>query len=135
MPGQPGPSTTVIVPAGASTARSFSTAWRAASPANRRQRPSSRKKSKVTRPPPPYEPISRLAPSSAIAVTLSRVRGRMSPTVQPDAVAISITTSSLAIEAITCLIRGSAARVSASMRLSRSSLRARSAAMGGSASE
>src|SRR3989442_790267 len=38
MPGQPGPSTTVIVPAGAFTAPSLRTAWRAASSANRRPR-------------------------------------------------------------------------------------------------
>src|SRR5439155_705265 len=43
----------VIVPAGAFTAPSLRTAWRAASSANRRQRPSSRKKSNATRPPPP----------------------------------------------------------------------------------
>jgi hypothetical protein len=132
MPGQPGPNTTVIDPAGASTAPSLSTAWRAASAANRRQRPSSRKKSKVTRPPPPYEPISRLPPSSAIAVTFSRVSGRVSPTVQPDAVAMSMMTSSLEIDAMTCFTRGSAARVSASIFRSRSSLRESSAAIGGS---
>ena len=39
----------------------------------------------------------RLPPSSAIAVTFSRVSGRTSPTVQPEAVAISMTTSSLAM--------------------------------------
>src|SRR2546428_558602 len=84
MPGQPGPNTTVIEPAGASTAPSLSTAWRAASAAKRRQRPSSRKKSKVTRPPPPYEASSRLPPSPAIDVTFSRVGvagpgGRLGP--------------------------------------------------------
>jgi len=43
-------------------------------------------------------------------------------------------TSSLEIDAMTCLIRGSAARVAPSIRRRRSSLRASSAATGGSAS-
>ena len=43
MPGHPGPSTTVIVPAGAATAPSFTRAWRAASFANRAQRSPSMK--------------------------------------------------------------------------------------------
>src|SRR4029453_10123159 len=67
-------------------------------------------KSKGTRPPPPQEPISRLPLSSAITVTLSRVSGRTSPTVQPEAVASSTTTSSVDRLAMTCLTRESAAR-------------------------
>ena len=54
--------------------------------------------------------------------TLRRVRGRTSPTVQPEAVAISITTSSLAMLAMTCLTRGSAARAAASTERSKRQL-------------
>ena len=59
--GQPGPSTTSMVPAGASTALRFTIAWRAASFAKRSHRPSSRKNSNATRPPPPKVPIWRLS--------------------------------------------------------------------------
>ena len=134
MPGQPGPSTTVISPAGASTASSFMRAWRTASPVKRFQRSCSRKKSKATRPPPPKLPISRLAPSSTITVMLSRVSGRTSPTVQPEGVAIMTTTSSLPRVAMTWRTRGSRPRASASIRPSSLSLRSRSAEVGGSAS-
>ena len=53
MPGQPGPSTTSISPAGASRASSWMMAWRAASWAKCSGVFSVRKKSMPTRPPPP----------------------------------------------------------------------------------
>ena len=56
MPGQPGPSTTVISPAGASTASSWPMASRAASRAKCSGVFSFRKKSSSTRPPPPAWP-------------------------------------------------------------------------------
>jgi hypothetical protein len=58
----------------------------------------------------------------------------MSPTVQPDAVAISITTSSLAMLAMTWRTRGSAARAASSMSRRSAILRESSAAMGASVS-
>ena len=79
-------------------------------------------------------PISRRVPSSAITVTLSRVRGRMSPTLQPEAVEMSSTVSSLVRLTMTCRTRESAARAAASTDLSRSSLRPRSATRGDSVS-
>ena len=114
MPGQPGPSTTVSVPAGASTAPSLMIAWRAASVAKRRQRASSRKKSKPTRP----------AAPEAARLALARVlgdHGDVEPRQRahvahgkPDGVTIRMTSSSLAIVAMTWRIRGSAARAAAS---------------------
>ena len=58
----------------------------------------------------------------------------MSPTVQPVAVAISMTTCSLESETITCLTRGSAARQAASTFRRRSSFLVSSVTTGGSLS-
>ena len=76
MPGQPGPSTTVISPAGASTASSMAMASRAASAAKCSGVFSFRKKSSSTRPPPPAWPRCGGPPfCRASAETLRRASG------------------------------------------------------------
>jgi hypothetical protein len=120
-PGQPGPSTTVISPAGAGRASrlvsaaltasfTYSAIW------------SSVKYARPKRPPPPPEPISRRPFCSAITVTDRRTSGRTSAASVPSARATITTSYSLASPAITCTTRGSLARASFSTRPSSSTL-------------
>ena len=61
MPGQPGPSTTVIVPAGAGTASRFTSAWRTASRASCERPVAGDEFGERERPPPPA--VALLAPA------------------------------------------------------------------------
>ena len=109
MPGQPGPSTTVISPAGAGRDSKLTRAVLTAS-STYLAICSSSKYARPKRPPPPAEPTSRRPPCSAITVTDRRTSGRTSAASVPSARATSTTSYSLARPAMTCATRGSLLR-------------------------
>ena len=112
-PGQPGPSTTVISPAGAGRDSRLTSAALTASSTYWLICASS-KYARPKRPPPPAEPTSRRPPCSAITVTDRRTSGRTSAARVPSARATSTTSYSLAMPAMTWATRGSLARASCS---------------------
>ena len=113
MPGQPGPRTTVISPAGAGRASKLVKAACTASLTYWVICASS-KYASPKRPPPPAEPISRRPFCSAITVTERRTKGRTSAASVPSARATSTTSYSIAKPAMTCDTRGSLARAKVS---------------------
>ncbi len=109
-PGQPGPRTTGIGPAGASTASKFTSAMRTASLARFSVQSPSVNDSKLRRPPPPALPRSRRPLCSTMTETSNRTRGRISAANVPS-LAITKTDSWLpAMRTVTSLTLSSCAR-------------------------
>ena len=94
MPGQPGPRTTSISPAGAGTAPSCRMAPRAASRARLSGLLEPVNCSRPARPPPPAEPLVVMAPSLAMTKTLRRQRGWVSLAKAPSDAAMRMRRSS-----------------------------------------
>ena len=118
-PGQPGPSTTGMEPAGASTASRLARAWRTASRANSSARPCAsgpRIQPKSWRPPPPSKPRSRRPSRSTITDTSKRHSGRSSAAKVPSLAATRLVSELAAMRAVTSFTRGSKPRAKASMR-------------------
>ena len=101
MPGQPGPSTTSMTPAGAGTASRLTKAILNASRALGCQSCGAINPSSGMRPPPPAEPLSRRPLCSTMTDTFTRVMGRTSLTSLPSGRRIVTSCKDAAIEALT----------------------------------
>ena len=101
MPGQPGPKTISITPAGAGTACKFTKAIRRASSAVFCQCFFSRSGRILDRPPPPAVPVSRRPSCSTMIEILSLVIGLVSLTENPSGLRISISCVEAAREILT----------------------------------
>ena len=133
MPGQPGPSTTVMVPAGAGCASRLTSACRTASRANASGRSPAVSSASEKRPPAPAYPCSRRPSCSTSTETLKRTSGRTSAASSPSLVAMSTTSWTATRLAVTCTTRGSRRRASRSTRSSQATLSAVARSAAGSA--
>ena len=115
IPGQPGPKTTCISPAGAGSASSSVVACRIASSTWLLQVSVVRSKSYPYRPPEPELPLSIWSSSPITTVTLRRTRGRISPESSPPGRIIWTACQFPVREAMTCRTRASLPRAYASM--------------------